>query len=544
MATVSQSGVYNLQSLTSVGALGVGMRLYTYTAGTTTHKTAYTDSAGAVAHTYTSDGSGGQYIAMDARGELPAPLYLTSGAYDLALKTAAGATVWTRQADPVGADLAASGGAASIGFLQSGTGAVSRTVQSKLREVVSVKDFGAVGDGVTDDTAAIQAALTAHNDVYMPAGLFNAGATLTLRSGQRLFGAGKYNTKIKKTFNGDLITAAAGISIEGIWFEGDGATRTGRGFVFDSSTPRAEIKSCRIVNFADYCIEFAAPDAGSLFTMSSTEIYRTTLTDPAIKCPVDTASAPRTFTDCYTTGGNFIDCGGADNVLINGCHINTLVFNTGKKVMLTGTRIATVGATLTFSGLDNTLVGCTIAGPVEVAGTAISMNMTGCIVAGSVTLLAGAQKCTISDNQCTGAVVDDSGNGTNKVDIGLTTYTPTWTTSGTAPSLGDGSVIGRYSRQGNIVKATIEFVAGSTTTFGTGEFRFSLPFTSAATVQQIGSARMLDSGNVYLVAVSVVQASRGYVIVHGHSTAGPVTSTSPFAWTTNDSLTLEITYSV
>jgi hypothetical protein len=33
-------------------------------------------------------------------------------------------------------------------FLQAGSGAVQRTVQSKLRDVVSVKDFGAVGDGV------------------------------------------------------------------------------------------------------------------------------------------------------------------------------------------------------------------------------------------------------------------------------------------------------------------------------------------------------------------------------------------------------------
>jgi hypothetical protein len=101
-------------------------------------------------------------------------------------------------------DLAASSGSSLVGFLQSGSGAVATTVQSKLRDVVSVKDFGAVGDGVTDDTAAFAAALAASKYVFIPAGSYKISSTLYFSNHQIIGDSNTFPGGVLITMTGNV----------------------------------------------------------------------------------------------------------------------------------------------------------------------------------------------------------------------------------------------------------------------------------------------------------------------------------------------------
>src|SRR5258706_682471 len=87
---------------------------------------------------------------------------------------------------------------ASQAFTQIGTGAVPRSYPSKMQDIVSVKDFGAIGDGVTDDTAAIQAFLdyvtSNHLEGDFIAGDYVVGASLTITNKTHFKALGRSST--------------------------------------------------------------------------------------------------------------------------------------------------------------------------------------------------------------------------------------------------------------------------------------------------------------------------------------------------------------
>lgn len=78
-------------------------------------------------------------------------------------------------------------GSSVVGFEAAGGGAVARSTQNKLRDFVSVKDFGAVGDGVTDDTTAFNAAIATGRAVYVPVGDYKV-TNVEVINGTRIIG--------------------------------------------------------------------------------------------------------------------------------------------------------------------------------------------------------------------------------------------------------------------------------------------------------------------------------------------------------------------
>lgn len=128
--------------------------------------------------------------------------------------------------------LLSSAGSAVVGFIQAGTGAVARALQAKLREVVSVKDFGAVGDGVTDDTTEIQAALDALDAagggrLVFPLGTYLISSTLTPYDGVNWRGEGA-TIKLANSANTRMVygNQVSNVTIEGITFNQNSANNT------------------------------------------------------------------------------------------------------------------------------------------------------------------------------------------------------------------------------------------------------------------------------------------------------------------------------
>jgi hypothetical protein len=145
----------------------------------------------------------GQYVVPTTNGEV---IGATTGPF-VALDPATIGQTFTARKFNAGA---------TANFLAPGTGATTRTLDSKLADMISVKDFGAIGDGVANDTDALQAALDASigKSLYVPPGTYRTIAALRIKE-KTCFFAQQGTATIDVQPTGGTVSLTHGILIDG-----------------------------------------------------------------------------------------------------------------------------------------------------------------------------------------------------------------------------------------------------------------------------------------------------------------------------------------
>jgi hypothetical protein len=494
-----------------------GAKVRTYEAGTLTDKAVYTSASLAT--------PASNPVIADASGRVQ--FFPGSGLYrykvftsdDVELTAYAADNV--SAADNITADLAASSGSSLVGYVNSGTGATERTVQDRLRESVSVKDFGAVGDGTADDTAAIAAAWTASKSLIFPAGTYKATSLPNFASnGARVRGIGEVWINFIGTGNAMTLDNGStpggknyNILIENIGINGTATCTHG---VYMRGITHSTLRRVRVRNVATAALraEFLVSNLFDEFTCSGNEGGFTTI--PVKGIILEKRGTGEQCSD-NTWINPVIEGTSGDGMVLNEAAMNTFVGGTSEGNGFGGGAGAIyIGAASfgnTFIGMDlevngasgdatsyhvkdyglrtkfiNPFCDSTLSGLFWVAG-GNSCSIDGGAIA-DLTIDAGVKNFMSVGMAYTGTITD---NGTNSrhmqrfsvggatVDIvdsqmAATAWTPT--VSGLTV-VGTPTYTGTYQKMGRLVMFTIT-ATSTTTTANPGAATFTLPIAATA----------------------------------------------------------------
>ena len=493
-----------------------------------------------------------------SRNGTPARMYVGSD-YSIRVNDAKGVVVYSAPAATerwsnvvvTGAD------ASEVNFLQAGAGAQPRTAQSKLRDVVSIKDFGAVGDGIANDTAAISLALALNVSLSIPEGDYLVDNLTWSANSRKMIALGR--VRFIKRANGPILTISGSRNtLHDIEFWGDAATPlfTGDNLVIsgDSNT---------LINCGSrWASGRALRCTGNQLSLIGTcDVYQTA--------------------DASATGFD-IDIGGASltlyhritDILSSQSTGGILLTNTGS-ASIKGSQFGKLTADKGAASPGNHgpyVVGCRINGAINIqqSNTSIdcssaSANLTiGNSISGvalgdsfnmasgtTATIGSGLSSCELDilakleDGGVTVTIDPTTLTGPNNIGITEKLFTAAISAVGGTPALGNGSLTMYFSRRGRRYRVSFRFTFGSTTNMGTGTFYISLPVIPRNTIARIGTAQVLDSGTAFFVAaVQSLADGTARMAFATHGAATQVTSSVPMTWANGDDMQGSVEFDV
>jgi hypothetical protein len=331
---------------------------------------------------------------------------------------------------------------------------------------------------------------------------------------------------LTKGFNGDMLTLASAARFVGK-LAGVGATFTGRGIVLSAGDDQKI--DANITDMNGYCVEVATTDIALRLELRGF-YQRTTATNPAIKIAVTAAESAgeRKLIGCQTGGGNLVDLAGSQNTHLIGCSMANFTDSANaRKAIILGCRIASAGADIDILGQDHVL--------------------SGGIYAGNIDLNSGSGNCVIADPLIANTfnITDNSGGVTHRYDWEWDT-TPVWSATGTAPAIGNGSLTARVRRTGRFAEVRFTASFGSTTTFGTGSYFFTLPSPYNWNAKSVahGAAYGFDSGTGHRAGTVLVTSGAPQFRVYRDGSGAEWGQAEPITWANGDRIEFTARYEV
>lgn len=480
-----------------------------------------------------------------------------------------------------------------IAFPKFFTNAIARSIGSIVSDSINIRDFGAVGDGVTDDTASINAALSegrrTGTKVYAPGGIFKVNGTLDI-SGVTFEGTvGGYNTA---TVGTTLSGAGANTVLEQLDTTLPGLTYNVRNFRIINSGAGLKLRygvHCDIANITitDSVLGLVVGDeafVGCLFTTFSN--IRAEVTDTALIMRGSSWCNANTFNtslfkgnlkaaDIHVKGGY----GAINNVF------NNVEFTGPAKGIVMGNVAGMSMYSCYFESKD-----CSI----ETDGAVTDLLLDHCVYGSvrndlssggiyiwhntdtySLDVKVNGGKLFSDENQphyknlkfidsvavnrLTVSMLDQpnlTGISTNnlsllpvaaikrgsQVSINAS-FTPVVTASN-VEILGNSTATGSYVVYGNTVEVTIEITLGSTVNLSqSGDWIFRMPFRTNSRANDV-SARIVDAGTRNYVCGGQITAGNSSLVLFDTMSGNTVSRLVPMTFAVGDSIQITARYTL